>query len=551
MNDSFTPLEPSNFTLNDACIDIWCFPLSIEFPGAHKLLSDDENIRAKRFHFPRHQRRFTVARAVLRLILSRYLNVAPASLIFTTNKYGKPLLVNDPSWHFNISHSGEMALLAVSKHHPMGIDLEYFSKRPYEGIAKSLFSPKEIQALEQAPRHIKPLVFFHTWSQKESFIKACGMGLSYPTQQFDVPILNHDNQRILDKLNGDLWHITSFMPEVACSGALCYHPSIKDIRYAKLGDLTSLIPLDEKTILDNLSLGAVDNSSLYRLRPAACPRDPGILSKTTTYCSNLTSPGSRGQAAGRRNLNCQQTLAPTHQSIKLHIFDSIDSTNRFLKELAPSKLIDICCAETQTGGYGRFGRHWHSPYAENIYCSIRWPLGDNRERLSGLSLVLSLAILAALKKFEIHVDIRIKWPNDIYWTNKKLCGSLIEITASDIIIGIGLNVNSITSTQALPKDSWCSLREISGRFLDRNLIIAGLLNDVGGFLKEFFLLGLAPFIPMWNKVDYLQGQRVQVSSLKGQLEGTAQGIDSFGQLILVDQSGATHYLSAGDASLHV
>ena len=497
MNDSFTPLDPSNFTLNDACIDIWCFPLSIEFPGAHKLLSEDEDIRANRFHFPRHKRRFTVARAVLRLILSRYLKVAPSSLIFTTNKYGKPLLVNDPSWHFNISHSGEMALLAVSKHHPMGIDLEYFSERPYEGIAKSLFSPKEIQTLEQAARHLKPLIFFHTWSQKESFIKACGMGLSYPTQQFDVPILDNDNQPILDELNGDLWQITSFMPEVACSGAICYHPSIKDIRYAKLGDLTLLIPLDEKTVLDNLS------------------------------------------------------LAPINQSIKLHLFDSIDSTNRFLKELAPSKLIEICCAETQTGGYGRFGRHWHSPYAENIYCSIRWPLGDNRERLSGLSLVLSLAILAALKKFEIHDDIRIKWPNDIYWTNKKLCGSLIEITGSDVIIGIGLNVNSFTSIQALPKDSWCSLREISGKFIDRNLIIASLLNEMGGFLKKFFLHGLSPFIPMWDEVDYLQGQRVQVSSLNGRLEGRAQGIDSFGQLILVDQSGSTHYLSAGDATLHV
>ena len=55
---------------------------------------------------------------------------------------------------------------------------------------------------------------------------------------------------------------------------------------------------------------------------------------------------------------------------------------------------------------------------------------------------------------------------------------------------------------------------------------------------------------MWNEVDYLQGQAVQVSRLGGGLEGKAQGIDSFGQLIIIDQRGTTHYVSAGDASLH-
>lgn len=510
MNDPFTQLNPSDFTLEDACIDIWCFPLSTAFAGAHALLNEEESIRAKRYHFPRHQRRFTLARAILRIILARYLKVSPSSLIFTTNKYGKPLLVNHPSLHFNISHSGELALLAVSNNHPMGIDLEFFSERPYEGIAKSLFSPKEIQAVEQAPSHVKPMIFFQIWSQKEAFIKACGMGLSYPTQQFDVPILHlkNNNQPILDELNQDLWHIKSFMPEIACSGALCYHPSIKQIRYTKLHDLSSLIPLDHKTILDNLSpIGAVD---------------------------------PRAMAASSKN-----------PSVKLHLFESIDSTNRFLKDLAPSNLIDICCTEMQTAGYGRFGRHWYSPYAENIYCSSRWPLGEHKERLAGLSLILSLAMLAALKEFGIHDEIRIKWPNDIYWMNKKLCGTLIEMTQSDIIIGIGLNVNSLASSNAPPNDSWCSLREISGVGIDRNLLIACIINKLDIFLTEFLLQGLSAFFDRWNEVDYLKGKLIQVSSIIGRIEGTAQGIDSKGQLVVVDKERVTHYLSAGDASLHV
>ena len=234
MNDPFTQLNPSDFTLEDACIDIWCFPLSTAFAGAHALLNEEESIRAKRYHFPRHQRRFTLARAILRIILARYLKVPPSSLIFTTNKYGKPLLVNHPSLHFNISHSGELALLAVSNNHPMGIDLEFFSERPYEGIAKSLFSPKEIQAVEQAPSHVKPMIFFQIWSQKEAFIKACGLGLHYPTQQFTVPILSTTTCVIEDLQTNINWHMTSFMPQVGCCAAVCYHPSIKNIRYLVL-----------------------------------------------------------------------------------------------------------------------------------------------------------------------------------------------------------------------------------------------------------------------------------------------------------------------------
>ena len=159
-------------------------------------------------------------------------------------------------------------------------------------------------------------------------------------------------------------------------------------------------------------------------------------------------------------------------------------------------------------------------------------------------------MLAALKEFGIHDEIRIKWPNDIYWRNKKLCGTLIEMTPSDIIVGIGLNVNSLASKDAPPKESWCSLREIREEGIDRNLLIASIINKLDIFLTEFLLHGLAAFFDRWNEVDYLQGKWIQVSSINGRIEGTAQGIDSKGQLVVRDQAGITHYLSAGDASLH-
>ena len=226
-------LDPTDYIIHDKRIDIWQYPLHTEFSEAQSLLSEDETVRAKRYHFDRHQRRFTVARAVMRLILARYLQCQPKELRFTYNKYGKPQLLNT-SLQFNLSHSGDLALLAIGNHYPLGIDLEFFSARPYEGIGKQLFSCKEIKALAHAPRHLKPFIFFHTWAQKEAFIKACGLGLSYPTQDFDVPALPGIDDPIVDKMHDTTWKMISFMPQIACSAALCCHPEINDIRYVSL-----------------------------------------------------------------------------------------------------------------------------------------------------------------------------------------------------------------------------------------------------------------------------------------------------------------------------
>lgn len=236
MKSTFKLLDKTNCTLKNTKIDIWQYPLHTTFTRAQALLSEDELTRANRFHFPRHQRRFTVARAMLRIILARYLKVPPQELWFTYNRHGKPALLNDPSLQFNLSHSGDLALLAVGKDHPVGIDIEFFSARPYEGIGKHLFSPLENQSLTQLNPMLKPLAFFHIWAQKEAFIKACGLGLAYPTEQFDVPILPNTHQEIIDSLHEKSWKMTSFMPEAACCAAVCYHPLINSIRYAKIND---------------------------------------------------------------------------------------------------------------------------------------------------------------------------------------------------------------------------------------------------------------------------------------------------------------------------
>ena len=212
----------------------------------------------------------------------------------------------------------------------------------------------------------------------------------------------------------------------------------------------------------------------------------------------------------------------------------------------------------QTHGRGRFGRHWYSPFGENIYFSSRWHFDCDLSRLSGLSLVVSLAILAMLNDAGIEDNISVKWPNDILWQDKKLSGNLIEVIAesnsgADVVIGIGLNVNSNTDDaieSRSPDKPWCSLYDITGNCIDRNELIANLIVHLHQHLDNFMQKGFDFFINKWQQVDYLRNKMITVSHLSGLLKGMAKGVNETGQLVLVDEMDVTHHLSSGDTSLH-
>jgi len=243
------------------------------------------------------------------------------------------------------------------------------------------------------------------------------------------------------------------------------------------------------------------------------------------------------------------------QPMDMHLFASLPSTNRFLKEQAPSDaVITLCAAETQTDGRGRFGRHWHSPFGENIYVSTRWRFHCDLSQLSGLGLVVSLAIHHTLEEWIGTNDIMIKWPNDLLWHERKLCGSLIEVIAeshgaSDVVIGIGLNVNSMTETQSIPDKPWCSLYDITGKQHDRNPLLAKLIANLHQHVARFMIQGFSGFMAQWHPIDYLQHKTITITGPSGSLRGQAYGVNEAGQLILIDDDARTHYFSSGDTSL--
>ncbi len=219
--------------LSNSRIDVWQFSLATHDPAvAQNTLSTDEIARANQFYFPHHKQRFTRARSMLRHILGLYLNKAPETLVFTYNARGKPAL-NPAAFNleFNLSHSADIALLAVGQSHALGIDIECFSARPFLGISRDLFSAEEQLALQALPKVLHPLGFFNVWSQKEALMKAMGLGLAYPTQHLNFPLIPNKAFTFTDSLSQIDWVMQPFMPETLCSAALCYHPSIQEINF--------------------------------------------------------------------------------------------------------------------------------------------------------------------------------------------------------------------------------------------------------------------------------------------------------------------------------
>jgi 4'-phosphopantetheinyl transferase len=151
------------------------------------LVSADEHARANRFHFMCDRRRFLAARGILREILAHYTGTPANGIVFRYGKFGKPALADPSSVSFNLSHSADIALCAITSSCPVGVDIERV--RPgidLAGIATRFFSPAENAALWTLPTGHQCQAFFDCWTRKESYIKALGDGLSIPLDRFDV-----------------------------------------------------------------------------------------------------------------------------------------------------------------------------------------------------------------------------------------------------------------------------------------------------------------------------------------------------------------------------
>ncbi len=177
-------IPPKHPELTERSAHLWRFPLDCQEP-LEGLLDEQELQRARRLRIPEKARTFVVGRARLRQILAAYLGLAPETLRFDTGAFGKPALAglaDAPT--FNLAHSGQWGLCAVTRGVEVGVDIEQVNRQlDYEKLAAQFFSAREQSWLQDASDLRRRRLFFRLWTRKEAWLKGKGGGFSDPDQE--------------------------------------------------------------------------------------------------------------------------------------------------------------------------------------------------------------------------------------------------------------------------------------------------------------------------------------------------------------------------------
>lgn len=180
------------WNLQDGDVHVWHWRHEAAFvtgPDPYLPLSGDERARAARYLVDKARVEFVATRSALRQILGTYLNAPAESISFRYSERGKPSLDLNPGIGFNISHSEGLSVLAISRGHDIGVDVEWIrADVEAAALAERFFSPSERdRLLRLSENEIQP-AFFRCWTRKEAYIKARGDGLSLALDSFDVSL---------------------------------------------------------------------------------------------------------------------------------------------------------------------------------------------------------------------------------------------------------------------------------------------------------------------------------------------------------------------------
>ena len=219
--------------LLDTDIHVWSVDLNLDPPQVgefDRVLTTQERQRAAKFINPLHGSRWTVARGYLRQILSQYLNITPAEIVFSYGQQGKPA-VEGSDLQFNLSHSGDRAVYGISAKFPIGIDIEYVHPLPAADLVDRFFSANEQTIFHRLPASLQQAAFFHAWTQKEAYLKACGTGLSTPLDQIEVSIDPRTPAEIISAPIAGIWQIEKLTTSSEYAGAIVIGGNYDRIEY--------------------------------------------------------------------------------------------------------------------------------------------------------------------------------------------------------------------------------------------------------------------------------------------------------------------------------
>ena len=237
MNTSSWEAPPEIFSIGNLHVHVWRMRLGSSDYQAGEMqskLSTEEKHRAAKFQSRDDRTRYATAHYYTRKILSKYLGLQPEKIRFAYNQYNKPALEENTKasgLRFNLSHSAEIALLAVANGFKVGADIELVKHdKATEDIARRFFLSREVELLLNQPEQIRDEAFLRIWTRKEAYIKARGEGMAIPLDQFEVSFHPGDPPKILwmkdDPQAAARWSLFHLEPEKGYTGALAVegHP---------------------------------------------------------------------------------------------------------------------------------------------------------------------------------------------------------------------------------------------------------------------------------------------------------------------------------------
>ena len=233
--------------LADDEVHVWHFSLDLpaqELGSLLELLDGDEKERAARFKFPAPRHQYIASHAFLRAVLGRYLGVDSGVLRFRTSSHGKPELAAG-DLDFNLSHTEGVAVLAITRRWPVGVDVERVRENvePLE-LAERFFSRPEAEWLRAQPDAQRIPAFFACWTAKEAYIKACGGGLSIPLAGFSViPHSSHTELKleIYDKPDeSERWSVWQLDLGASLRSALAVEGKNLTVRVGRMSELRAV-----------------------------------------------------------------------------------------------------------------------------------------------------------------------------------------------------------------------------------------------------------------------------------------------------------------------
>jgi len=219
------PARSSSLVLRKNEVHIWLVQANderISLKDFENLLSSAEQVQASRFKFATDRRRYVTAHAALRSILSIYVKSPPEKLQFASGPNGKPKLAPihaKQKFEFNLSHSHEVALIAVTQGREIGVDVEWIREDfAFYEVAQRFFTAKEVTALTALPSQLQRLAFFKCWTSKEAFLKAKGTGLSGELDEVEITLTPKEGVRVNGTISS--WTLVALSPCAGYVGAL-------------------------------------------------------------------------------------------------------------------------------------------------------------------------------------------------------------------------------------------------------------------------------------------------------------------------------------------